>query len=326
MKIDHTITITNPNVKNIQNSSQEIRKSAAKQKNSEKYAQSVYAGDFHGGFSLQDRITQRREQAQRQALKIVGDAWDGDRKIEEQLNKSRERIRELQQSNKEAQDNLRDIEAQSADLMKTYGITEDDEEWQELELLRRRRAAMRGEGSLTEEEWKRSFEIEAKGLTEYQQRQMELDEWAENNQRIIEENTREIVIENAVIRGIKEERRKVHPMSDATKQAEAVMDAVGQEIIGMVAEDAKEKIDEEKEQREETAEIVEEKREAQEELIEERREKDSKMEELIEEFSVDETLQMDGLQEQLQSEVQNIVNRMKLVAEDIKGAAVDTNI
>ena len=40
-------------------------------------------------------------------MKMVGDTWDGDRKIDEQIGQSRERLRELRSTYKDAQDGLR---------------------------------------------------------------------------------------------------------------------------------------------------------------------------------------------------------------------------
>ena len=140
------------------------------------------------------------------------------------------------------------------------------------------------------------------------------------------ENTREIVGENASVRGIREERRKVHTMTDAQEDAEDVMEAAGDEIIGMVIDDAKEKLEEEKEEREEQAEEIKEEKEKQEELVEERKEREDEVEELIEDLPLDQMSDMDKAMSEMKQKINNILNEMTLVTEDIKGAQVDTSI
>lgn len=69
-----------------------------------------YAGNLLAEFPLQDRLQQRRAQAQERAMKIVSDTWDGDRMIDEQIQESRGRLRELRSTYKDAQDSLRALE------------------------------------------------------------------------------------------------------------------------------------------------------------------------------------------------------------------------
>ena len=132
--------------------------------------------------------------------------------------------------------------------------------------------------------------------------------------------------ENAAIRGIREERRKVHPMADAQKQAEEVMEAARDEIIGMVMEEAKDHIDEEQEKREEQAEALKEKKEEQEEIQEKRKEREEELEELIEDMPVEEMADLDQTMEEVKQQIRKVLNEVNLTAEDIKGAQVDLNV
>ena len=77
----------------------------------------------------------------------------------------------------------------------------------------------------------------------------------------------------------------------------------------MVVEDAKEHVDEETAEREEQAEKLE-----------------AEREELLEEMPVEEMLSLERTKADVQKEVQQIVDKMKLVAEDIKGAVVDRTL
>lgn len=273
--------------------------------NQEKNKKTIFAGDLKGDFTLQDRIQQKKEEAKKQAMKIVGDAWNSDRAIDDDLNCRRQHIKELGQQNKEIQTELKDIEKQKQDLKEVYGVTDDDIEQKETGLY--------GETTALEP-------------SEYQQRLKELDELGKNKQAQLQKNEQEIIVENAVIRGTRLERLKKSPMLEAAEQAEEIMDAASDEIIGMVTEDAKEHLDEEQAEREEQAEAIKEKRQEQEEILEKRQERKEEMEELTEALPVDEILKLENARTDVQQEIQNIVDKMKLIAEDIKGSMVDTSI
>lgn len=161
---------------------------------------------------------------------------------------------------------------------------------------------------------------------EYQQRMEEFEKEKEAYQEKLDDNMGLILEENAIIRATSTERLKDHSMVDAKKQAESVMEAASDAIIGMVVEDSKEHIDEEQEKRQEEADKIEEKQEEQEEFIEAQKEKKEENEELLEEIVNEEVITLTQNQTDVQAQVQDILNKMKLVAEDIKGAMVDTDI
>lgn len=257
----------------------------------------IFAGDFLGNQTLQERIQQRKEKAQQEALKIIRDAWAGDQAIDRGMDESREHIRQLQEENKQVQEDMRDVEQQRKELMERYGVTEDTPVDRQPE--------------------------------EYRERMQELDDRAAHNREILTKNGNDIIVENAVIRETKLAKLKRKPentMVGAQKQADEVLKAASDEIIGMVMDEAKEHLDQEKAEREEKAEALKEKKEEMEELQEKREERREELEELMEDIPVEEMLELDQSKENIQQEVQSIVDKMKLVAEDIKGAMVDTSV
>ena len=257
----------------------------------------IFAGDFLGAQTLQERIQQRKEKAQQEALKIIRDAWAGDQTIDKGMDESREHIRQLQEDNKQIQEDMRDVEQQRQELRERYGITEDTPVDRQPE--------------------------------EYRERMQELDDRAEHNKQILTKNENDIIVENAVIRETKLAKLKRKPentMVGAQKQADAVLEAASDEIIGMVMDEAKEHLDREKAEREEKAEVLKEKKEEMEKLQEKREERQEEFEEFIEDIPVEEMVELDQSKENVQQEVQSIVDKMKLVAEDIKGALVDTSV
>ncbi len=272
-------------------------KREAEREEDRKESKTIFAGDFQGDQSLQERIRQRKEQAKEQALKIVRDAWERDQAIDQSMEESREHIRQMQEENQGVQSELRDVEQKRQELKDIYGVTDN---------------------------------TAAEDLPEeYKSRLQELNDYASYEEDILQKNELDIMGENAAIRGTKQEMRKrdpEHTMIGAQEQADEVLEAAGEEILDMVLEDAKEHLDEEQEEREEQAEELQEKKEELEQLQEKREENREELEELIEEIPVDDMLELDRTKTDVQQEVRTIVDKMKLVAEDLKGAMVDKNV
>ena len=290
---------------------------------------SVFAGDLN---VTQDKILQKRKEAQKKALKVVADTWEGDRKIDADVEERRMRIKSLREEAGAAKKEIAAVKAGMEGLRKQYGVESDSAEQKDLELILKARESMRSGSkvSLSEDERERLAELDKKERTEYQSRVLEMDEGADYYRKIVSENEKEIEIENAVIREIYKERLKKDPMVKAQKEAEAIKESAGKEILGMLVEEGKEHIDEEQEEREEKAEETKEKKEEQEELLEKRRtereEAEKRAEELAESMPMEELLGLDMTKSDFQTEIQNIVDKMKLVEEDIKGAMVDKTV
>jgi seryl-tRNA synthetase len=101
------------------------------------------------------------------------------------------------------------------------------------------------------------------------------------------------------------------------------MDSASKEILGMLFDEGKDHIDEEQKKQEEQAEALKEKKEEQEELIEKRKEDREEAEELTEEI-IQGTDDVSGKTlSEVQQELKEILDKMKLIDEDIKGAQVD---
>ena len=334
MRIQNNITIFTGDT---QNNAQ-----ADKTKNENNAAQdgrnkTIYAGNFLKELSLRDSIQQRREQAKERALKIVSDAWNGDREIDKEISRSEERIKKLKESYKELQDMRSAMKPEEEEYKQEQTVfTEDSEEAKFMEKAYIAKMFPWAEVEFTEEEAKRVEEMDVDQVAGYMSSRMEAKTAAwkpagtvsakDEIDRLMYELGREIEMENAVIRGIRGEKRKNHTMVDAQKQAEDVMAASRDEIIGMVTEDAKEHIDEEKEKKEQEAEAIKEKKEEQEKILEERKEREKELEKLVEDMPIEEAADRKNIQTEVRQQVQDIVNKMHLVAEDIKGAVVDANL
>lgn len=287
--------------------------------------------DFFAGNLNQDlfenKLLEKKREAREKAMKVVGDAFEGDKQIDNDLQERRDKIAALEQENQKLQNQINEISERQDALMEQYGITEDSQEQKDLELLRKKDKWLSGKGeALTKEEFEQVEKLESEGLTEYQKRQREWDAEKKHFQKDIDKNKEEILLENAIIRGTKLERLKNAPMVKAQKEAEAILDASSKEIIDMIMEEAKDTVEEKSKEEQEKAEKLEEKLEEQEAFIEKQKEKREEAEELLEHMPMEEMIHMGQLKDEIKQEIKKIVSEMKLVAEDIKGAVIDKNI
>ena len=287
--------------------------------------------DFFAGNLNQDlfenKLLEKKREAREKAMKVVGDAFEGDKQIDNDLQERRDKIAALEQENQKLQNQINEISERQDALMEQYGITEDSEEQKDLELLRKKDKWLSGKGeALTKEEFEQVEKLESGELTEYQKRQREWDAEKSHFQKDIDKNKEEILVENAIIRGTKLERLKNAPMVKAQKEADAILDASSKEIVNMIMEETKDTLEEKSEEEQEKAEKLEEKQKEQEAFIEKQKEKRKETEELLEHMPMEEMIHMGQLKDEIKQEIKNIVSEMKLVAEDIKGAVIDQKI
>lgn len=283
---------------------------------------------FAGGLKKAiDPIQQKKEQAQKQAMKIIGDTWANDRKIDDDLDARREKVKEYQEAIGAANDELLEIKKRRAELRESMGISEDSQEEQDLKLLEKE-IDSRKPGSdvrLTEEEREQIAQIKANGLTDYQERSLAMKNGGALYEAEIDEASRNMQGENAVIRSTELERLKKDPMVAAQKSAEDILEQASDQIIGMLMEEAKDHVDEEMEEKKEAAEEAAKKKEEEEEKAEKRDEKKAQEEQFRDQIKASTELltKSDELLDDVQREMKKILDEMKLLEEDLKGAAVD---
>lgn len=139
----------------------------------------------------------------------------------------------------------------------------------------------------------------------------------------IYEGEKEISEDVATIRATKEALlKRTYDMTDAAGAAEDIMDAASDEIIGMLREEATDKLEEDKKEEQEKMERAEEKKEEKEEILEKRQEQELKELKLKELAKTD----IPEKQSEIQQEIAEILASQKLLEEDLKGIAMDTSI
>lgn len=310
----------------------------------------IFAGDLP---IHKDAITLRRQQAQKKAMKMIQDAWNGDRKIDQSIEEYGALSEEQRKELKLNKDKMAECDARKESLRESYGVEKDSQEQKDLELLERQHYPNLGSGEFTEEERERLKELESEPLTEYQQRCLEMEgDKSVFNDRARHAESRIKAYDNAV-RSIKQERLKHHEMLDAQENADKVMEQASKDIQGLIVGEAKDHVDEvQEEQREEAKEKAEEKEE-QEEKIELRQEQKELMEARIEAVReesheaqeaqrrqekdareeaellgdmADAGLNVAGANDAVKAEIKDMLNKLKLVEADIKGIEVDEEV
>ena len=257
----------------------------------------IFAGDVNVGTSA---IDEKRALAKKQAMKLVSDAYAGDQKTDQ---------------------SIREIQERSAALNRENGAYRD-------EIIGNR---------------DKIKELAAQGTTEYQSRALEIYNRNDSLQRDVDRNEQEVIANNAAITQIGIERLKSSPMLDAKQAAQDIIDAANQEILGMMVQDGLDYMEEKRTEEEEKYEkLGEKKKEEQEKLDEarERREEAEAQAENIREKGEETEAQakeaakgakelteavVSGKQtaEGLDGELREMLDKLKLLSEDIKGAAVD---
>ena len=312
---------------NVNNYNSGIQNANATNSNAEKKTGNIKADSLN---LANDPVAQRRAEAQKKAMKIIGDAYAGEKKIDDDMAARRDKVRELSSELIENRKAVKDLEDKRVALRDEYGVNPDSQEEKDLQLLAKAKES-KFEGSnvhLSLEERKRVEEIEAGGLTEYQERSLELKEYESPYYTAAMEAEIEIHTENAILRQTKIERLKSDPMGSAQKEADAVMDEANNEIIGMVMDAAKDHIDEEREKEKERAEAEKKKEEEVQEKIDSAKAKRKEQEELTADIldNAQTLTNVTSKMEDAQQEVKELMNKLNLVEADVKGAKVDKGV
>ena len=81
----------------------------------------IFAGNSTVANQTSELIRQRKEEAQKQAMKIVGDVFEGQHQIDQSKEEAHRRIDQNKQNMKEAQDQIKRLEEQKKTMMSAEG-------------------------------------------------------------------------------------------------------------------------------------------------------------------------------------------------------------
>lgn len=274
----------------------------------------LFAGNFNVGGN--DPIAEKRMEAQKKAIKVIGDAWNTDKEIDKNIDERRAHYQAQLTIKKEAQGHLSNLNEQMDALKKEYGITEDMS----------------------------YLDYPA----EFRQRFSELKDQAEVFYSEIYEADKLIKDDLADIRAIGIERLKSDPMLEAQKTVDDIETAANQQIVNLAMQEGKDNIEEEAKKREETAEKKAEEKEIEEEKLENIEEKRAIQEAMIEQTkeAVDKAKAQSHRDNALDIPIEDLVkiartnsetskaqktlkeikNSMSLLEADLTGIEVDTEV
>lgn len=255
---------------------------------------------------VQDPIEEKKKKAMEDAMEFIKNQFKTDLEVDDVLDECRDTIKSSKADMKEAAGELSDIKKQKEELGELYADKDDEE---------------------------------------YKMRLKELNDAAAEWQKRYDNANKMVGAATQGIKDIKQEILKHHGMVDANKLAEKSLKAASDEIIGMLKDEAIDKIDEDMD------EVIEEAKDAKEEnekkdaeLEEIRAEREKQAQEIEEELEKqkqrDESVvnaksgkfkspDMDDILEGHREVLQNteqILQEQKLLEEEIKGIVVNSRI
>ena len=298
-------------------------------------------------------IAQRQGLARKQALKVVSDAFGGEKKLDAQMQGIKDEIKRLQDVINEKRADTRDNDARLKELQEQYGIDPDSEENKALEELAFK--MNHSKDGLSDEE--------KSNLSEYQQQALYYVSKNQQNALDIDQAKAQQAGNVQGYADMKRERLKSQDMLKAQDAAEEIMEASNDETVALLTQEMIEHVDEEQKEREEEAkEAAEKKKEEkkeeakklekealQQEMIEnikehaaenqrtgadakravarrERAEADQMDAEGVQKTIISEGASMEDTQNAVNSEITNILNKLSLLSNDVKGSAIDNQI
>ena len=292
------------------------------------------AGNITGrGSQLESRIQQKRDQARKQAMKLINDAWDADKKAADgidALNKDKQnqlnRLSEYKQSLKEADE-------REKQLQEEYNIDPDSQEQKDLELLKKYQNYSNGSdyADFSKEEVERLKELQNTPRTEYQDKALMLNGYRGEVRNQISMAEYKLMAISESVHDSKIDRLKSQDMLKADDSADRILDE--KDVLGMVIDDAKENIDKKMEEEQKKAEEAAKKRDEQQERIDDSKQDAREQREIIRNDAKTDMLDINnGLSgkdvnnvEEVQKHIQKMLNDEKLINEDLKGIKIDFN-
>lgn len=237
----------------------------------EENRKTIFAGNLN---KPEDPVVQKRKQARKEAMKIVGDAFAKEQKIDDQVAADKEHVKEITAELQEKKEAFADLKERA-------------EKFNDPDMK---------EAARNEEKEINQLEAERMGL-------------------------------NASIRSTRLARLESHPIVDAVNEADAVMEEASAEIKGILWKEAKDHADEVAKEREEQAEKIAEKKEEEEARLKKKEEAEAEDEQLkeIQKEAAEAPVRKTNMEE-AQKEVEEILDKLKLLEEDLKGASVDTKL
>lgn len=322
-----TIQALHANMNGYEIGSDETRKNGVSDKGT------VYAGDLQFAQSTNNAVNDKKQSAQKQAMKLIRDAWDSDNKAVSQRDQIAQQKEEKRKEVRACDEELKQVRESKEIARQSYGVDSDSQEQKDLELLEKYQDYQKGvqTDDFSKEEIDRLKELQNTPLTDYQTKALQLNAQKDAILDRKDRAQRKVTALTEAAADARLDQLKSQDMQKAQDAADELLDASDKDAFGMLIQDAVDHIDEKQE--EEKAEEAQEKRDEQQEKIDEKKEEKQQQEKMIEgsveadRLEADVTVDQTGTSklEEAQQHIQTILKKNNLVNEDLKGIKIDLN-
>lgn len=322
-----TIQAPHANMNGYEIGSDETRKNGVSDKGT------VYAGDLQFAQSTNNAVNDKKQSAQKQAMKLIRDAWDSDNKAVSQRDQMAQQKEEKLKEVRACDEELKQVRESKEIARQSYGVDSDSQEQKDLELLEKYQDYQKGvqTDDFSKEEIDRLKELQNTPLTDYQTKALQLNAQKDAILDRKDRAQRKVTALTEAAADARLDQLKSQDMQKAQDAADELLDASDKDAFGMLIQDAVDHIDEKQE--EEKAEEAQEKRDEQQEKIDEKKEEKQQQEKMIEgsveadRLEADVTVDQTGTSklEEAQQHIQTILKKNNLVNEDLKGIKIDLN-
>ena len=280
-------------------------------------------------------IDKKRENARKQAMKLVQNAWNRDEKsAAEQIDLEAQKADKLTEVQK-LTEQMKNIEETKKNLQEKYGVDPDSKEQKDLELLEKYQNNVTGASydSFSEEEKERLKELQNTPFTDYQKEVLKQNSVKSALSREVERKNREVAALQEAVTDSTIDQLKSQDMLKAQDAAGQILDASGKEILNMLIQEGRDNIDEDAKEEQEKAEKAQEEKEKKQEKTDDAKEKRKEQEELLKKQTRSDQMeqklsmqnQSDNQVNHAQKQIQKILKENHLVNEDLKGIEIDLN-
>ncbi len=315
--------ISNINVKayddNLYVNNLHVNNENADDKANDKERKTIQANSLNLGTDI---VENKREEARKKAMKVLGDTFSKDVAKDTEFDMRSKAIDELKNKIAEAKMSVKDVDEKLNNLQEEYGVQDGSKEQEDLILLKKEIDSNQDNLNvrLTDEEKAKLADIKAGGITEYQERALQLYERGSVNSSNLVDYERELEYQIKSLQAAKIDRLKSAPMVEASEEAEDILKEANEQIIGMLIDEVKENIDEKAEEAAEKAEKAKEEQEKLEELLDNK--DDTARKDITDEIPLD---KFDDITN-IQAEIRKIVKDTGLSQEDMLGLTLDEDV
>lgn len=289
----------------------------------------IFAGNLNTNMTGQDQITDKKVQAQKQAMKLKLDQLERDNKTDDNLSKMKDNIKKYMENAKQIQGNINDIQNAKKQLQEAYGIDSNSEEQKNLNTLEK---SMNPNETLTEEEQQQLSKMGS--LTDYQKEALRYDTMQSVFENRLADAKNGIESSEQSIDGIKLSLLKTHPMVDAQKEAAKIMESASKEAISMLYKQAQDKIDKDMEKTKEDAEKKADKDKEQKEKVEKSQSSNSSSQtgdvnqstSANTDDSMKDVQDADQKADKIVTELKKVIDQNGILEDDAKGIVVDKHM